>query len=459
MYNTKSKFHKGSSVLVSTLITAAASAMIGYGITKMIATGINSINNQQVKMQAQQYAASRINVLRSIRYDNLTGMTKRQIGTTDYYEEVTKTGDSDGSIGDAYQVAIYKGADSNNPVTTMNFYRSNPGILLDNQVESGSGNADSSALIQSALKDYTNSQFGEGSESESSNKAMGIKSFTSYVDGLLSKYRINAVAAWNIEGSNTFNQNGSDRRPIYIDKGSKYNYAAQGSVTYSMSGNSEGYLATVTPSANGLFYIDYTEKDENTETGSGTTKPGGSVGGSENQTVLTIPDNVGVFRITGRKEIENKTILNTACPFTIPSSSKLYNLIYKYKHFALPFDVNDWPSYYVYISAAKAPLNCIIYTLDGKKASFQTQLTCKGYGTNIDQAPVGCFFRFNTSGNLQLNYYTESIYSANNTLSAADRYYDCNVSATLTSLGFNSAEAEKLINYGGWVQFEKVGID
>lgn len=264
MYNTKSKFHKGSSVLVSTLITAAASAMIGYGITKMITTGIDSINNQQIKMQAQQYAASRINVLRSVRYDNLAGMTKRQIGTTDYYEEVTKTSDSNGSTGDAYQVAIYKGADSSNPVTTMNFYRSNPGILLDNQVESGSGNADSSALIQSTLKDYTNSQFGEGSESESSSKAMGIKSFTSYVDGLLSKYRINAMAAWNIDSSDTFNQNGSNRKPIYIDKGSRYNYAAQGSVTYSMSGNSEGYLATVTEGANGLFYIDYTEKDEGT---------------------------------------------------------------------------------------------------------------------------------------------------------------------------------------------------
>lgn len=292
MYNTKSKFHKGSSVLVSTLITAAASAMIGYRITKMIATSIDSINNQQVKMQAQQYAASRINVLRSVRYDNLTGMTKRQIGTTDYYEEVTKTGDSDGSTGDAYQVAIYKGADSSNPVTTMNFYRSNPGILLDNQVESNSGNADSSALIQSALKDYTNSQFGEDSESESSSKAMGIKSFTSYVDGLLSKYRINAVAAWNIDSNDTFNQNGSNRKPIYIDKGSKYNYAAQGSVTYSMSGNSEGYLATVTEGSNGLFYIDYTEKDEGTTTdpGTSTTKPGGNVSGSndipEAETIL-----------------------------------------------------------------------------------------------------------------------------------------------------------------------------
>lgn len=320
MYNTKRKFHKGSSVLVSTLITAAASAMIGYGITKMIATGIDSINNQQVKMQAQQYAASRINVLRSVRYDNLAGITKRQIGTTDYYEEVTKTGDSDGSTGDAYQVAIYKGADSSNPVTTMNFYRSNPGILLDNQVGSGSGNADSSALVQSALKDYTNSQFGEGSESESSSKAMGVKSFTSYVDGLLSKYRINAVAAWNIDSSDTFNQNGSDRKPIYIDKGSRYNYATQGSVTYSMSGNSNGYLATVTPAGNGLYYVDYIEKDTPDESTGGGTGGGSTSGPSSSENLpdaetslfykltiydfsetinIKVPDGCKVLKVTG----------------------------------------------------------------------------------------------------------------------------------------------------------------
>lgn len=41
MFNTKSKFHKGSSVLVSALVTAAASTLIGYGLTKMILQGLN----------------------------------------------------------------------------------------------------------------------------------------------------------------------------------------------------------------------------------------------------------------------------------------------------------------------------------------------------------------------------------------------------------------------------------
>ena len=91
MFNTKSKFHKGSSVLVSALVTAAASTLIGYGLTKMISTGIDAIKNQEVKMQGQQYAASRINVLRSVRFDSLSPMAKRQINDTDYYEEVVES--------------------------------------------------------------------------------------------------------------------------------------------------------------------------------------------------------------------------------------------------------------------------------------------------------------------------------------------------------------------------------
>lgn len=380
MYNTKSKFHKGSSVLVSTLITAAASAMIGYGITKMIATGIDSINNQQVKMQAQQYAASRINVLRSVRYDNLAGMTKRQIGTTDYYEEVTKTSDSDGSIGDAYQVAIYKGADSNNPITTMNFYRSNPGILLDNQVESGSGNADSSALIQSALKDYTNSQFGEGAESESSSKAMGIKSFTSYVDGLLSKYRINAVAAWNIEGSNTFNQNGSDRRPIYIDKGSRYNYAAQGSVTYSMSGNSKGYLATVTKDSNGLYYVDYIEKDTPDESTGGGTGGGSTSGPSSSE---NLPDaETSLFY----KSVDSGRSFSKVVDIKIPEGCKVLSISSDYWTGGETFDggafVKNVNSSKVWINSSSA--NVLIGVTSGKVYSLQIGLSSNDVGSGDD---------------------------------------------------------------------------
>lgn len=380
MYNAKSKFHKGSSVLVSTLITAAASAMIGYGITKMIATGIDSINNQQVKMQAQQYAASRINVLRSVRYDNLAGMTKRQIGTTDYYEEVTKTGDSDGSTGDAYQVAIYKGADSSNPVTTMNFYRSNPGILLDNQVESGSDNADSSALIQSALKDYTNSQFGEGSESESSSKAMGIKSFTSYVDGLLSKYRINAVAAWNIDSSDTFNQNGSDRKPIYIEKGSRYNYAAQGSVTYSMSGKSEGYLATVTKDSNGLYYVDYIEKDTPDESTGGGTGGGSTSGPSSNE---NLPDaETSLFY----KSVDSGRSFSKVVDIKIPEGCKVLSISSDYWTGGEAFDggvfVKNVNSSKVWINSSSA--NVLIGVTSGKVYSLQIGLSSNDVGSGDD---------------------------------------------------------------------------
>lgn len=257
MFNTKSKFHKGSSVLVSALVTAAASTLIGYGLTKMISTGIDAIKNQEVKMQGQQYAASRINVLRSVRFDSLSSMDKRQINDTDYYEEVIES-DSTADRKN-YAVNIYKGSDPN-PVAVMNLSRTATGALLDNQGADSydslgaGGNADSSALNTSALKNYTNDKFSADSESFATDRAMDVKSFVSYVDGLLSKYRFrnNAVTVGP-------NGAGSRRNPIYVTAAERE--CTAGSVTYAMSGNSQGYLATVTPAGNGLYYVDYTEKD------------------------------------------------------------------------------------------------------------------------------------------------------------------------------------------------------
>lgn len=258
MFNTKSKFHKGSSVLVSALVTAAASTLIGYGLTKMISTGIESIKNQEVKMRGQQYAASRINVLRSVRFDSLSPMAKRQINDTDYYEEVVES-DSTADRKN-YAVNIYKGSDSVKPVAVMNLSRTATGALLDNQGADSydslgaGGNADSSALNTAALKNYTNDKFSADSESFATDRAMDVKSFVSYVDGMLSKYRFrnNAVTVGP-------NGAGSRQNPIYVSA-SDFE-CVPGSVTYAMSGNSQGYLATVTPAGNGLYYVDYIEKD------------------------------------------------------------------------------------------------------------------------------------------------------------------------------------------------------
>ncbi len=277
MFNTKSKAYKGSSVLVSALVTAAASTLIGYGLTKMISTGIDAIKNQEVKMQGQQYAASRINVLRSVRFDSLSPMAKRQINDTDYYEEVVES-DSTADRKN-YAVNIYKGSDSVKPVAVMNLSRTATGALLDNQGADSydslgaGGNADSSALNTSALKNYTNDKFSADSESFATDRAMDVKSFVSYVDGLLSKYRFrnNAVTVGP-------NGAGSRRNPIYVTAAERE--CTAGSVTYAMSGNSQGYLATVTPAGNGLYYVDYAEKDVPDETTGGAT--GGTTGGGTN---------------------------------------------------------------------------------------------------------------------------------------------------------------------------------
>lgn len=166
----------------------------------------------------------------------------------------------------------------------MNLSRTATGALLNNQGADSydslgaGGNADSSALNTSALKNYTNDKFSADSESFATDRAMDVKSFVSYVDGLLSKYRFrnNAVTV----GSNGA---GSRRNPIYVTAAERE--CTAGSVTYAMSGNSQGYLATVTPASNGLYYVDYTEKyvpDETTGGGTGGSSGPSGPSGSEN---------------------------------------------------------------------------------------------------------------------------------------------------------------------------------
>ena len=337
MFNTKSKFHKGSSVLVSALVTAAASTLIGYGLTKMISTGIDAIRNQEVKMQGQQYAASRINVLRSVRFDSLSPMAKRQINDTDYYEEVVES-DSTADRKN-YAVNIYKGSDSVKPVAVMNLSRTATGALLDNQGADSydslgaGGNADSSALNTSALKNYTNDKFSADSESFATDRAMDVKSFVSYVDGMLSKYRFRSNAV-------TVGQNGAGTRqnPIYVSA-SDFE-CVPGSVTYAMTGNSHGYLATLTPAGNGLYYVDYTEKDVPDETTGGGTG-GGSTGGN---TEVKPP----VVSKVERGKLLAKITSPESITFTVPEGCDCVSLNSFWSSYS-SFDVEDDSSFAIQV--------------------------------------------------------------------------------------------------------------
>lgn len=388
MFNTKSKFHKGSSVLVSALVTAAASTLIGYGLTKMISTGIDAIKNQEVKMQGQQYAASRINVLRSVRFDSLSPMVKRQINDTDYYEEVVES-DSTADRKN-YAVNIYKGSDSVKPVAVMNLSRTATGALLDNQGADSydslgvGGNADSSALNTAALKNYTNDKFSADSESFATDRAMDVKSFVSYVDGLLSKYRFrnNAVTVGP-------NGAGSRRNPIYVTAAERE--CTAGSVTYAMSGNSQGYLATVTPAGNGLYYVDYTEKDvpDTGEVKPPVKPPEPPV--SPSKPPVNLPDtNTSLFS----QSVDSGDSFYKVVDIKVPDGCKILCLSSEFWTSGGEFNgsvsvnnVNNSKSWFYYVDntgGSYLPETCYIGVTPGKVYSLRIGLFCNDVGSVDD---------------------------------------------------------------------------
>lgn len=388
MFNTKNKAYKGSSVLVSALVTAAASTLIGYGLTKMISTGIDAIKNQEVKMQGQQYAASRINVLRSVRFDSLSPMAKRQINDTDYYEEVVEGG----STADRknYAVNIYKGSDSVKPVAVMNLSRTATGALLDNQGADSydslgaGGNADSSALNTSALKNYTNDKFSADSESFATDRAMDVKSFVSYVDGLLSKYRFRNNAV--IVGPNGA---GSRRNPIYVTAAERE--CTAGSVTYAMSGNSQGYLATVTPAGNGLYYVDYTEKDvpDTGEVKPPVKPPEPPV--SPSKPPVNLPDtNTSLFS----QSVDSGDSFYKVVDIKVPDGCKILCLSSEFWTSGGEFNgsvsvnnVNNSKSWFYYVDntgGSYLPETCYIGVTPGKVYSLRIGLFCNDVGSVDD---------------------------------------------------------------------------
>lgn len=388
MFNTKSKTYKGSSVLVSALVTAAASTLIGYGLTKMISTGIDAIKNQEVKMQGQQYAASRINVLRSVRFDSLSPMAKRQINDTDYYEEVVES-DSTADRKN-YAVNIYKGSDSVKPVAVMNLSRTATGALLDNQGADSydslgaGGNADSSALNTSALKNYTNDKFSADSESFATDRAMDVKSFVSYVDGLLSKYRFrnNAVTVGP-------NGAGSRRNPIYVTAAERE--CTAGSVTYAMSGNSQGYLATVTPAGNGLYYVDYTEKDtpDTGEVKPPVKPPEPPV--SPSKPPVNLPDtNTSLFS----QSVDSGDSFYKVVDIKVPDGCKILCLSSEFWTSGGEFNgsvsvnnVNNSKSWFYYVDntgGSYLPETCYIGVTPGKVYSLRIGLFCNDVGSVDD---------------------------------------------------------------------------
>lgn len=93
-YNLKTK-HKGSGVLVIVVVLTLVTSMLGFSIAKISQASMNSSSSNKITMQAQQYAETEAELVRSISYSDLKNSGKTDIGKSGFKKEVTLGEESD----------------------------------------------------------------------------------------------------------------------------------------------------------------------------------------------------------------------------------------------------------------------------------------------------------------------------------------------------------------------------
>lgn len=110
------------------LVLAIVASMISIGTAKVTQAAISSTNSNKVTLQAQSYAESKADILKSISYSNLVSQGKSSIPDSDnYFDEVIVGSESNYSSDSNIKqrnctVNVYKGSESI-PRSTLKFSR------------------------------------------------------------------------------------------------------------------------------------------------------------------------------------------------------------------------------------------------------------------------------------------------------------------------------------------------
>lgn len=87
--------HSGSALLAVVIVLAIISSMIGLSVAKIGHASMNATASNKITMQAQQYAETEAELVRSISYSDLKNSGKTDIGKSGFKKEVTLGEESD----------------------------------------------------------------------------------------------------------------------------------------------------------------------------------------------------------------------------------------------------------------------------------------------------------------------------------------------------------------------------
>lgn len=119
------KYRRGSALLAVVLILAVVSSVMSVSTAKISQAAINSTGSNKTTLQAQQYAASEAELMRSMPYSDLSSSVKAKIAGTVFSKEVILGEESSYSSSIKQRpvtVNIYSDAESL-PRSTLTFQR------------------------------------------------------------------------------------------------------------------------------------------------------------------------------------------------------------------------------------------------------------------------------------------------------------------------------------------------
>lgn len=197
---------KGSALLVVVLMVAVMGSMTAISMAKVSQSTNNSLVSSSITAQAQSYASSEVELIKSKDYSDLQAQNRATISGSDFQKEVTLSNESDYSSSIKQRTAtikVYKGSEivprsqinlvrysveqksSGVPIGTIIAWAStkNPtdGTWLDCNGQSCAGYSTLvSVLGKNTVPDYRN-RFLEGSTSPNQVLEAGLPNITGYI--------------------------------------------------------------------------------------------------------------------------------------------------------------------------------------------------------------------------------------------------------------------------------------
>lgn len=228
-------YRRGSALLAVVLILAVVSSVMSIGTAKITQAAINSTGSNKATLQAQQFASSEADLIKSISYTDLTAQSRADISDSGFQREVILSAESDYSEQIKQKTAtinVYKGSESlprstikltrysaeqkvsSVPIGTVIAWASskNPsdGVWLECNGQSCAAYSELSAVLgKTTVPDYRG-RFLEGNQVAGTVKEAGLPNITGQTnccDGFWSGNNTGALFA-----TNRFSDNYSDSR-------------------------------------------------------------------------------------------------------------------------------------------------------------------------------------------------------------------------------------------------------